>query len=328
MEETPDIGRRRFVTLLGAGTALGLSGGVGSAAAQESEPVETFELVGKQSGWEGVAPERIAGTKNPTLEMSEVGETYRIEWENGDGLTHNLAVRDESSDVLVRSSTASNRGRTVSIEFEATEAMDHYLCEPHPSSMRGDVIVGDPRERRIEQLREEADYVFDGLTPGWEGLAPSSIEGATNPTVELEAGEEYTFGWINGDGQPHNIAIRDADGTAIASTEIVGEENATQTLTFEASAETTQYVCEVHPTTMIGEITVTGLSTPTPTATATEEPTPTATEEPTDTATATEESETTSTDSPGFGGLSALVGVGAGAAAAARRMTGAEDDEE
>lgn len=316
MNETPNYGRRRFVTLLGAGTALGLSG-AGSTAAQESDPVETFELVGKLSGWEGVAPERIAGTKNPTLEMSEVGGTYRIEWENGDGMTHNLALRDESGEVLVRSDTVSSEGRTASIEFEATEAVDHYLCEPHPSSMRGDVVVGDPRERRVEQLRAEADYVFDGLTAGWEGIAPDSIEGETNPTLELEAGEEYTFGWINGDGQPHNVAIRDGDGAAIASTETVSEENATQTLTFEATPAVADYVCEVHPTTMVGEIDVLGGPTPT----ATEEP---ATETPMGTESPTEEPQTTATDSPGFGALAALAGVGA-AGAAARRIG---DDEE
>lgn len=448
MREVAEGTRRRFMKILGTtGAALSLSAGMGSAAAQEGV-VQTFELLGERSGWVGVAPESIADTKNPTLELSEVGGTYRVEWENGDGLTHNFVILNDQGDVLARTDLVSSQGGTASVEFEATEEMSEYLCEPHPDAMNGEIVVGEQsneyqdikdnydfgfetgsdgfigitpseiegqtnpeltmtegeeydaalvygverddlnlafvdendeviastgavndhgrqsdvtfeatteitgyiaeaapdtyrgsvtveeapgpsREEQIQQLREDADFVLDGLTPGWEGIAPSEIEGEVNPGITLEAGEEYTFGWINGDGQPHNIAIWDENDEPLHSTENVSEENATQTLTFEATTEAAQYICEVHPGTMAGDLTVEGGPTPTPTATATETETATATAtEETDTETATEESETTSTDGPGFGGLTALAGVGAGVAAAARRFAGTSEDEE
>lgn len=451
MKEVSEGTRRRFMKILGTtGAALGLSGTMGSATAQEGV-VETIELLGERSGWVGVAPEGIADTTNPTLELGEVGGTYRIEWENGDGLTHNFVIRDEAGDVLEKTELVSSEGGTASVEFEATEEMVEYLCQPHPSAMNGEIVVGQSgggefqdikddfdfgfqtgsngfigitpaeiegatnpeltmtageeydaalvygaerddlnlafvdendeaiastgyvndhgtesdvtfeatteitgyiaedasdtyrgavtveeapgpsREEQIQQLREDADFVLDGLTAGWEGLAPSELEGATNPDINLEAGQEYTFGWINGDGAPHNIAIRDETESALHSTENMSEENAVQTLTFEATTEAAQYICEVHPGTMVGDLTVEGGPTPTPTATATatatETATATSTEEP-DTDTPTDEPETTSTDGPGFGGLTALAGVGAGVAAAARRFAGTSDDEE
>ncbi|GAB7093188.1 hypothetical protein JCM30237_03400 [Halolamina litorea] len=417
---------------------------MGSAAAQET--VQTFKLSGVRSGWEGLEPESIAGTQNPTLEMSEVGGQYKIEWENGDGLTHNLVIINGDGDVLHRSDTVSTEGDSTSIEFTATEEMAEYYCEPHPSAMRGQIVVGDQsggggdyntdypdiksdydfgfvthadgfvgitpsdiegqvnpeitmtanqeydaalvygaerddlnlafvddndeavaatgyvndhgtesdvtftatseisayiaedasdtyrgpvtveeaegpsREEQIASLEEEADFVLDGITEGWGGLAPSSIEGTTNPTLEVEAGQEYTIGWINADGVPHNIAIWNDSDESLQSTENVTTQNQTQTMTFTASAETTQYVCEVHPTTMIGEINVTGLSTET--AEPTEEPTEEPTDEPDD---STEEP--TETSGPGFGGLSAIAGLGAAGAAAARRMSGSDDEE-
>ncbi|GAB7095218.1 hypothetical protein JCM30237_23710 [Halolamina litorea] len=346
MQDSTTSSRRRFVQLVGAtGVAVGLSGVASPVAAQDGDVAETFELLGEQSGWVGVAPEGIADTTNPTLEFTP-GETYRIEFENGDGLTHNLVIINEAEEVLHRTDTVAEEGATASIEFEATEEMYQYYCEPHPQSMRGDINVGqqagggagDSREELIQQLIEESDYVFDGYVRAWEGLAPESIEGESNPTIELEAGQEYTFGWINGDGEPHNIAIRDDDGENLYATEITSTEDATQTLTFEATTDAVLYICEVHPNSMVGDLTVDGMGTATPTEAPPTETEPPATEteapetEPPATEPATEPPETetgtpTATDGPGFGGLAALAGVGAGAAAAARRLSADSEDE-
>lgn len=60
--------------------------------------------------------------------------------------------------------------------------------------------------------QEAREIELAGLTPGWEGVAPSEIEGETNPTLTLVAGEEYTVTWTNEDGQPHNFVIEDEEG--------------------------------------------------------------------------------------------------------------------
>ncbi|WP_238398139.1 cupredoxin domain-containing protein [Halorussus salinus] len=101
-------------------------------------------------------------------------------------------------------------------------------------------------------------YRFGGEVAAWQGRAPAAIEGQSNPTVELEAGREYEFWFENLDGQPHNIVIQDADGNAIVESELVSEEGATASVTFTATPAMTTYICTVHPTTMVGDLTVTG----------------------------------------------------------------------
>ena len=98
---------------------------------------------------------------------------------------------------------------------------------------------------------------FDGQTSGWEGLAPSAIEGEVNPTLILQEGETYEIGWTTGDGAEHNIEIRDENDEVIddLATEVVTEPQ-DQWLEFEASPEMVTYICQVHPTTMIGDLQV------------------------------------------------------------------------
>ncbi|MFC7237563.1 plastocyanin/azurin family copper-binding protein [Saliphagus sp. GCM10025317] len=102
------------------------------------------------------------------------------------------------------------------------------------------------------------EIVLDGVTEGWEGVEPAPIEGETNPTLILTEGQEYDITWENADGQPHNIVIWDDNDEVVEDyqTEIIEEEGETQTLTLQATSEMTQYVCEVHIGTMIGEIQV------------------------------------------------------------------------
>ncbi|WP_226010860.1 PQQ-dependent sugar dehydrogenase [Halomicrobium salinisoli] len=101
-------------------------------------------------------------------------------------------------------------------------------------------------------------YRFGGEVAGWQGRAPSEIEGETNPTIELEAGTEYEVVWENLDGQPHDFVIQDDQGNDLVGTEITEEEGATLSFTFTASEEMAQYICTVHPTTMIGDIEMAG----------------------------------------------------------------------
>ncbi|WP_226022780.1 cupredoxin domain-containing protein [Halomicrobium salinisoli] len=110
-----------------------------------------------------------------------------------------------------------------------------------------------------------------GDTPGWVGRAPADIEGETNPTLTLVPGRSYEVVWENVDGQPHNFVVRDGDGEDIVRSEIISEEGATQTVEFEATEAMAEYLCEVHPTTMLGDVSVEEQDTPTPTPDADEE---------------------------------------------------------
>lgn len=131
-----------------------------------------------------------------------------------------------------------------------------------------------------------------GRAGGWEGVAPSSIEGQMNPTLALVAGTEYEVTWTNGDGAPHNFNVEDGEGSILVTTEIMSEQDATQTTTFTASEAMAEYFCEVHPTSMRGSVDI-SMATETETATPTETDTPTETEMETETETETPAEEPT-----------------------------------
>lgn len=98
---------------------------------------------------------------------------------------------------------------------------------------------------------------FDGQTAGWVGIAPDSIADMENPTLILQEGETYEMGWTTGDGAEHNIEIRNENDEVVddLETEVVTEPE-DQWLEFDASSEMTTYVCEVHASSMVGDIQV------------------------------------------------------------------------
>ncbi|UPM42379.1 PQQ-dependent sugar dehydrogenase [Halocatena salina] len=106
----------------------------------------------------------------------------------------------------------------------------------------------------IAVAQDTPSFEFGGVTPGWEGRTPSSIDGETNPTLELSVGQTYTIVWENVDGLPHDFVILDANEEEIVGTEIVDEQGATLTLEFEATEEMAEYYCSVHPASMRGAI--------------------------------------------------------------------------
>lgn len=97
---------------------------------------------------------------------------------------------------------------------------------------------------------------LDGFTEGWEGVAPGGIEGEQNPTLVLTEGTEYTVTWENADGQPHDFTLWDENEATIDGTDTRQEEGETASLTFEATSDIDQYVCTIHPTTMLGDVDV------------------------------------------------------------------------
>ena len=157
--------------------------------------------------------------------------------------------------------------------------------------------------------QSEQYILLGGNTPGWEGYRlPGQAEatGSANPTLNLQTGTTYTLMWQNVDGQPHNFAIQDSEGSnlqvlqpisvqqdtfqqinetaanetvspdinetvmggnqtggdqtttpqqeQVAQTETLSEQGAVQGVRFTASEEMNQYICLVHPNTMVGDI--------------------------------------------------------------------------
>lgn len=112
------------------------------AEAISIEPETAIEFSGSMGGWTGIAPSSIEGETNPTLSLQE-GETYEIGWTEGDGMGHNIEIRNDSDEVVNDLSTeiTADPGDGQWLEFEATSEMAQYLCNPHQSSMVGSIQV-------------------------------------------------------------------------------------------------------------------------------------------------------------------------------------------
>jgi len=110
------------------------------------------------------------------------------------------------------------------------------------------------------EISPDQDIRFSGQTTHWEGLQPSSIEGAENPTLILEAGENYSIGWTEGDGAAHNLELRNDDGEVVngyTTGDPVSDPGNDEIFEFEAQDVITLYRCEPHPQ-MEAEIRVQG----------------------------------------------------------------------
>jgi plastocyanin len=137
----PGTTRRRFLRRGATAVGVGAVGASGLAGVRAQSQPETIRLGGEISGWQGQAPDGIAGTTNPTLDL-DPGTTYRVVWENLDGRGHNFALLDGDGEVLQRTEVMNEQGATQTIEFTVSEAMAEYVCEPHISSMNGTIAVG------------------------------------------------------------------------------------------------------------------------------------------------------------------------------------------
>ncbi|WP_226481551.1 DUF7537 family lipoprotein [Natrinema amylolyticum] len=108
----------------------------------EIEPGTRIELSAQTVAWVGVAPAGIADLENPTLVL-ESGESYEIGWSEGNGMPHNIQLRDGNGDVVDDHETdvVTESAAGQWIEFTASEELAAYACEPHQSTMNGDIEV-------------------------------------------------------------------------------------------------------------------------------------------------------------------------------------------
>lgn len=115
--------------------------------------------------------------------------------------------------------------------------------------------TGDENETNETSSAETEMIRLGGETEGWQGEAPSEIEGRTNPTLSLQTETMYELTWENLDGEEHELIIADANGEELEASDESEEEGETVTMTFTATDEMVAYYCEYHPETMRGEIT-------------------------------------------------------------------------
>lgn len=109
-----------------------------------------------------------------------------------------------------------------------------------------DDVIGEDVDRSAEEWEDVETIDLEAEEDGWVGQAPSQIEGEENPSLLLYAGREYEFTWANTDGNVHNLAIWDEDGSSVESTESVDDEDERDRLLVEATDEMAAYVCETH----------------------------------------------------------------------------------
>ncbi len=126
------------------------------------EPDTRIEFDAQTSGWVGIEPEEIADEENPTLTLQE-GESYEIGWEEGDGQQHNIEIRDEDDEVVddLETEITDEGGDDQFLEFEASEEMVTYICEPHEGTMIGDIEIEGNGEAEEDEEDDEAEDEMD-----------------------------------------------------------------------------------------------------------------------------------------------------------------------
>ena len=169
--------RRTFLKVAGAGAV------VGSFANFSIAQGETIRLGGEVQGWQGRAPSSIEGTVNPTLNL-EAGTEYTVVWENLDGQPHDFDIRNESGESVVDSDIISEQGATTEVTFTASEEMATYVCSVHPTSMRGDIQLG--QAQGTTTAEEDQQLLPEGPTVGLQAVA----SGPLASPVSLEYAEE------------------------------------------------------------------------------------------------------------------------------------------
>lgn len=119
-------------------------------------------------------------------------------------------------------------------------------------------LDGGGREPEEVDVEGGTTVVFEGHASGWLGVEPDDVEGLRNPTLVLEEGETYVFRWVNGDGAPHDIGIRDADDDVVDGlvSDRVSTKGMEASLEFTASAEMEEYVCSFHRSSQSGRLVV------------------------------------------------------------------------
>lgn len=105
-------------------------------------PGSEIVLEASASAWSGVAPEQVPEEGNPTLVL-QAGAEYALRWEHGDGLLHNIEIRDENGTVVggLETPETAEPDEFQYLEFVASAEMAAYVCALHSNRMAGRIVV-------------------------------------------------------------------------------------------------------------------------------------------------------------------------------------------
>lgn len=217
-----------------------VSGGIGltgfsTPASVTQEPVETFEFLGRTSGWVGVSPSEIEDVQNPTLTL-EAGETYQIFWDNDDGATHNFHIIDRNGETIIQTDIITSGSQEFTFESTETLAGGKYQCDPHAGRMNGDIEIegieppdsndgeddgdtddGDTDDGDTDDGTDGSDGTDDGTSDGDEtdnggnGSDDSGGDGGTDSTADEDSADDGGPGF----GLPTAIAALGAGAGAM-----------------------------------------------------------------------------------------------------------------
>jgi len=224
----------------------------------DSDLLYKTEHYGSDIGYDIEVPN---GTYDVTLHFAEIwwGVEGRGGTDSGEGeRVFDVSIQGETvlSDYDIYAEAGSLTATTETIEgVEATDGVISISSTTQADNTKFSGIEIHQTDGEGQAGLNPAQTIrMDGDREGWEATSPQDIAGQTNPTLTLREGEEYTVTWTNVDGTPHNFVVQDGDGESLTETEIVGDEGAIRTLTFTASEEMAQYICTVHPSSMVGDI--------------------------------------------------------------------------
>lgn len=128
----------------GNGTDGGGDGGDVDVDDEAWDDVEEFYFEGQVQQWTGIEPADVIGdAENPTIVLIE-GNEYDFRWVNGDGVTHNMEIRDENDEIVegYQSDDVGEEGEEATIEgVVASEGMTTYICMYHEATQVGDIEI-------------------------------------------------------------------------------------------------------------------------------------------------------------------------------------------
>lgn len=160
--------RREFITAAGVGsaaTAVGATGAVGTAAAQEdggaTEAPEWPEFVTEANEYSSGETEDLRGQEEATVQVGagsglafsppaiwiDAGTNVIWEW-TGEGGSHNVSGQEGEE---YTSETVGEAGFTFEHTFETEGQINTYQCDPHAGQgMHGGVAVGEVPTQEVQ----------------------------------------------------------------------------------------------------------------------------------------------------------------------------------
>lgn len=175
--------RRDVLQTLGAAPfALPFISGGATAATQ---PTTITLGVRSGTGFEGLAPEAIRGTTNPTLTLKP-DQPYRLTVKKLDRAPHTLTILDDQgSKVKSTGLIPGGKGTTRTLEGTATNELANYRCNTHPNMGRGAIEVGTPDGPADWELTQR--LTVHTVEPGWI----DAQENWESAGTELDADETF-----------------------------------------------------------------------------------------------------------------------------------------